>query len=252
MYWACINCGKRVRSSSELKCHIVKCCVWLYWWPWKISWNNALSDVQSPSEYIMLTVWWSSWSSTLLKQRSIMIIERQILPQLLTGWGYRYAFCIWYWRTYQPLWQVDKFCLWYWADAQTDNISTESMWSTVYLIIYLSEDISKATGCSADAVQILTQHLIVRQVLLFLNWATNSRIETTFLFTTVLTTAERCGFTITTLQRKVWMSSLRTHNWTRCTVIWVSRTQINDLMTAWDFIWHQSSIKEAEMNLTDL
>ncbi len=43
-----------MRSNSELKCHIAKCRVWLYWWPWKISWNNALLDVQSLSEYIML------------------------------------------------------------------------------------------------------------------------------------------------------------------------------------------------------
>jgi len=54
MYWACTDCGKRVRSSSELKCHIVKCCVWLYWRPQKISQNNVLSDVWSLSEYIML------------------------------------------------------------------------------------------------------------------------------------------------------------------------------------------------------
>ncbi len=53
MYWACTDCGKRVRSSSELKCHIAKCCVWLYWWPQKIPQNDVLSDVQSSSEYIM-------------------------------------------------------------------------------------------------------------------------------------------------------------------------------------------------------
>jgi hypothetical protein len=37
----------------------------------------------------------------------------------------------------------DEFCLRYWADAWTHNILTESTWFTVYLIIYLSEDISE-------------------------------------------------------------------------------------------------------------
>jgi hypothetical protein len=99
----------------------------------------------------------------------------------------------------------------------------------------------KATGCSADAVQISDTAPDCQTGVVVLELSNKLRIETTFLFTTVLTTAERCGFTITTLQRKVWMSSLRTHNWTRCTVIWVSRTQINDLISCMRF--HMTSVK---------
>jgi len=46
----------------------------------------------------------------------------------------------------------------------------------------------------------------------------NLRIWTTILFTTVLTTAECCDFIIIILWKKVWISSLRTSDWTRCTI----------------------------------
>ncbi len=188
------------------------------------------------------TVWWSSWSSTLLKQRSIMIIERQILPQLLTR--LRLQICFLYLilknlPTSLTDWQVLSLIL-----SRCTNRQHINRVNVVYCLPYhLFEwrHFKRPQVVVLTLFRFSTQHLIVRQVLLFLNWATNSRIETTFLFTTVSTTAEHCGFTITTLWRKVWMSSLRTHDWTRYTVTWVLRTQINDLDSCTRF--HMTSVK---------
>ncbi len=188
------------------------------------------------------TVWWSSWSSTLLKQRSIMIIERQILPQLLIR--LRLQICFLYLilknlSTSLTGWQVLSLIL-----SRCTNRQHINRVNVIYCLphhLFKWRHFKRPQVVVLTLFRFLTQHLIVRQMLLFLNWATNSRIETIFLFTTVLTTAGRCGFTITTLQRKVWMPSLRTHDWTRCTVIWVSRTQINDLTSCTRF--HMTSVK---------
>ncbi len=187
-------------------------------------------------------IWQSSWSSTLLKQRSIMIIERQILPQLLTE--LRLQICFLYLilknlSTSLTGWQVLSLIL-----SRCMNRQHINRVNVVYCLphhLFEWRHFKRPQVVVLALFRFLTQHLIVRQMLLFLNWATNLRIETIFLFTTVLTTAGCCGFTITTLQRKMWMSSLRTHNWTRCTVIWVSRTQINDLISCMRF--HITSVK---------
>ena len=50
MYWACHNCSKRIKNSSELEHHIVKCHIHLCQQPQKISWNNVLLNAQSSSD----------------------------------------------------------------------------------------------------------------------------------------------------------------------------------------------------------
>ena len=50
MYQACYDCGKKVKNSSELECHIVKCHICLCQQSQKISQNDALLNAQSFSD----------------------------------------------------------------------------------------------------------------------------------------------------------------------------------------------------------